>query len=360
MGVATSPAIAVVVPFKDRLALLREAIASLQAQTLPHWEALLIDDGSQSTTLVGLRELIAGEPRFRLLATAPDRPAGACSARNAGVDAARAPLVVFLDSDDLLQPWALGSRVAAMASTPGLDYIVHNGEVFDSEPGDVGVPWNTLDAGDPLDRFLAADTPWQTSGPTWRAATLARLGPWPEGAASWQDWEFHIRALCSGLRYGLAPQQDYSHRRAHAEAMRSRHNDLPVLASRAGTFARVAAALEAGGYATGARQELLASLCLRFALRCGRLHGDLPAALAILAPVSAAALADAAWFAAAGQAVIDAANGRNQGELDVNVTKAFPVLNGLCNSPGRELARNAPNLRTLASAAITPASRCTN
>ncbi len=357
MVVATSPAIAVVVPFKDRLALLREAVASLQAQTLTHWEALLVDDASHSATLAGLRELIADEPRFKLLATAPDRPAGACSARNAGLGATRAPLVVFLDSDDLLQPWALDSRVAAMTAAPGLDYIVHDGEVFDSEPGDVGVPWNTLDAGDPLDRFLAADTPWQTSGPTWRAAAVARLGPWPEGAASWQDWEFHIRALCSGLRFGLAPQQDYSHRRVHADAMRSRHDDLPVLASRAGTFARVAAALQAGGCATDARQELLAGLCLRFALRCGRLHHDLSAALEILAPVSAAALTDAAWFAAARQAVIDAANGRNQGELDASITNAFPILNGLCNSPGRKLARHAPNLRTQTGAIVTAASR---
>jgi len=343
---AAVPAIAVVVPFQDRLPLLNEALASLQSQTLTHWEALLVNDRSHSATLAGLGALVAGESRFRLLANSQARSAGACGARNTGLCAARAPLVVFLDSDDLLQPGALAGRVAGMAASPDLDYLVHDGEVFDNEPGDVGVSWNTLDAGDPLDRFLAADTPWQTSGPTWRAAALARLGPWPERAASWQDWEYHIRALCSGLRYGLVAEQDYSHRRGHAQAMRLRHNDLPVLVSRADTFARVAAALKAGGYATHARQQLLAGLCLRFALKCGRLHGDLPAALRILAPVSAAALADAAWLATAREAVVDAAAGRNAGELDASVTGAFPVLQGLCNSPGRERARNAPHLST--------------
>lgn len=341
MGLAPEPAIAVVVPFRDRLDLLREAIASLQAQTLTDWEALLVDDGSNGSTLAGLRGLLVDDPRLRLLAASSEGTAGACRARNAGVRAARAPLVVFLDSDDLLQPWALAGRASAMVAMPGLDYIVNGGEVFDRVRGDVGVPWNTLEAGDPLDRFLAADTPWQTSGPTWRAAALARLGPWPEDAASWQDWEYHVRALCSGLRYRLLPAQDYSHRRIHAQAMRSSHDDLPVLGSRAGTFARVSAALQAGGCATPARHALLAGLCLRFALRCGRLYRDRRTALGILAPVAAAALADAGWFEAATRAVIDAAAGCNQGELDAAIKGAFPVLDRLCNSPGRERARQA-------------------
>jgi hypothetical protein len=322
---------------------LQETLASVRAQTTADWEALLVDDGSQATTLALLEPLIKAEPRFRLLGVPTSRPAGACSARNAGADATHAPLLVFLDSDDLLQPGALAGRVAAMAARPDLDYLVHDGEVFDSVAGDVGVPWNTLDDGDPLDRFLAADTPWQTTGPTWRASALSRLGPWPEGAASWQDWEFHVRALCSGLRFGLAPERDYSHRRTHAGSMRASHDDLPVLVSRSGAFARVATALRAGGCVTPHRNSLLAGLCLRFSLRCARLYRDLPAALGILDPVSAGALAEAPWFDAAKLAVIDAAAGRNQGELDAGVTAAFPVLHKLCNSPGRERARNAPS-----------------
>jgi hypothetical protein len=104
----------------------------------------------------------------------------------------------------------------------------------------------------------------------------------------------------------------------------------------------VAAALRAGDCGTPDRNALLAGLCLRFSLRCARLYRNLPAALEILAPVSAGALAADYWFDAAREAVMGAAAGRNRGELDAGVRHAFPVLDRLCNSPGRERARNAP------------------
>lgn len=340
---SATPAIAVVVPFRDRLPLLVSTLASLAGQTLADHEVLLADDGSSPPTLTRVRALVAGDPRVRLLAAPADREPGACRARNAGVAAARAPLVVFLDSDDQLAPTALAERVAAMAAAPELDLLVRDGEVFDLEPGDVGVPWNELLGDDhPLDRFLACDTPWQTTGPTWRRAALERLGPWPEGSASWHDWEYHVRALCRGLRYGLAPVRDYHHRRAHPESMRVRHDELASLVARAGTFTRVGAELHAGDVASSARRELLAGLCLRFALKCARLHRDPEASLSLLAPVGAAHLADAAWREAASAAVAAAAAGRNRGELDACVLAAFPVLGRLCNAPGRERARTTP------------------
>lgn len=335
-------AVAVVVSFRDRPPLLASTLESLAKQTLADHEVLLVDDGSSPASLAAARALATGDPRVRLLAAPADRPPGACRARNAGVRAARAPLVVFLDSDDQLVSTALAERAVAMAAAPELDFLVRDGEVFDHEPGDVGVPWNELTAGEPLHRFLAADTPWQTTGPTWRRGALERLGPWPEEATSWQDWEYHVRALCRGLRYGLAPVRDYHHRRAHPESMRARHDDLRPLAERAASFARVAAELHAGGAATPARCELLAGLCLRFALKCARLHRDRLAALDLLAPVGAAGLAGPAWQEAAATVVLDAAAGRNRGELDAAVVAAFPVLGHVCSSPGRERARTAP------------------
>ena len=74
------PVVAVVVPFRDRLALLGPTLASVTNQTLAEHEVLLVDDGSSASALAAVRTLVAGDPRVRLLAAPADRPPGACRA----------------------------------------------------------------------------------------------------------------------------------------------------------------------------------------------------------------------------------------------------------------------------------------
>ena len=47
---AHRPAVAVVTPTKNRLALLRETMNFVQAQTIQGWEHLIVDDGSEDGT----------------------------------------------------------------------------------------------------------------------------------------------------------------------------------------------------------------------------------------------------------------------------------------------------------------------
>jgi hypothetical protein len=56
-------------------------------------------------------------------------------------------------------------------------------------------------SGDDLLRFLYFDLPWVITGPIWRKAALARIGPLDESLPSWQDVDLHVRALASGARY---------------------------------------------------------------------------------------------------------------------------------------------------------------
>jgi hypothetical protein len=68
----------------------------------------------------------------------------------------------------------------------------------------MGILWNT--PGEPsLDRFLREDTVWHTGSPLWRRAALERVGCWDERLICYQDWEYHIRALCRGIRYEPVP-----------------------------------------------------------------------------------------------------------------------------------------------------------
>ena len=72
--------------------------------------------------------------------------------------------------------------------------------------------WPLLAGEDHLDRFLRMDVPWQTAGPTWRRSALNKVGPWDQGLACWQDWDFHVRALCLELPYTVIPTPKLFHR----------------------------------------------------------------------------------------------------------------------------------------------------
>lgn len=121
--------ITVVIATHNRPALLREAIASIQAQSFPEWDIVVVDDGSHPPVdLEDVNETISG--RLRLLRH--ETPQGPSGARNTGMRAATGDLVTFLDDDDLLKPDALARINSVFQDEPGLDGLFINIEPFGS------------------------------------------------------------------------------------------------------------------------------------------------------------------------------------------------------------------------------------
>jgi glycosyltransferase involved in cell wall biosynthesis len=94
------PLVSVIVRTRDRPALLKEALASLGAQTLRDFETLIVADGGEAPP----QEILAppGDGGLTLLHRKP--PHGRARALNAGLDAARGRFVAYLDDDDLFLP----------------------------------------------------------------------------------------------------------------------------------------------------------------------------------------------------------------------------------------------------------------
>lgn len=109
------PTFSVILPTHDRLDMLREAIASVVAQTFPDWELIVVDDASQQP--IGEDELhhLAGD-KARLLRLASSH--GGAGAKSAGAAAARGQILAFLDDDDLWDPEYLAKANQALADEP--------------------------------------------------------------------------------------------------------------------------------------------------------------------------------------------------------------------------------------------------
>ncbi|PYN29047.1 MAG: glycosyl transferase, partial [Candidatus Rokuibacteriota bacterium] len=93
------PAVSVLMPVYNGAPWVRDAVASVLAQTAGDLELIAIDDGSTD----GTRELLAGVKDRRLRVTRQAR-AGLTPALNRALAVARAPLVARLDADDVARP----------------------------------------------------------------------------------------------------------------------------------------------------------------------------------------------------------------------------------------------------------------
>lgn len=95
------PLVSVVVPTRNRAEAVARAVASVVAQSYPHWELLLVDDGSTDDTRGRLTDFLR-DPRIRYLRHEASR--GVAAARNTGLRHATGHYVAYLDSDNTWYP----------------------------------------------------------------------------------------------------------------------------------------------------------------------------------------------------------------------------------------------------------------
>jgi glycosyltransferase involved in cell wall biosynthesis len=115
-----NPHISVILPVHNRAGVLPRAIGSVLEQKLRDFELIVIDDGSTDDS-ARVAESFDDE-RIRLIRL--DRNRGGNAARNAGIRAASAPLIAFLDSDDAYLPPKLERVLSIFEERPGLDLLV--------------------------------------------------------------------------------------------------------------------------------------------------------------------------------------------------------------------------------------------
>jgi glycosyltransferase involved in cell wall biosynthesis len=106
--------VSVVIPTYNRLAFLKEAIASISTQDYVNRETIVVDDACEDGTWEWLSSL--RDPRVRTFRL--QQHAERSAARNLGLSSARGEFVLFLDDDDLLAPGALSSLSAAAQRQP--------------------------------------------------------------------------------------------------------------------------------------------------------------------------------------------------------------------------------------------------
>ncbi len=181
--------ISVIVPAYNAAEWLPSAIASIQAQTRPADEILVVDDGSTDHTPSVCRSF---QPDVRYLRR---ENGGLSAARNTGAAATSGEWMLFLDADDALMPTALES-LSSYAS-PGNAGVVH-GFVLQrrGKPTETrlhGLPYAVGNPPEPAKAHF-----WWTPIPTAGAALIRRslneqVGGFDERFRQVEDAEYWLR-----------------------------------------------------------------------------------------------------------------------------------------------------------------------
>lgn len=93
--------VSIIVPIYKSEKTLHSCIESLQKQTEPDIEIILVDDGSPDNCPRLCDELAEKDPRLRVI---HKENGGVSSARNAGIKEAHGEFLLFVDSDDYVEP----------------------------------------------------------------------------------------------------------------------------------------------------------------------------------------------------------------------------------------------------------------
>lgn len=92
----------IVVPFYNLDGYFKNSLNSLMKQTTTDFTVWLVDDGSTDGSTALAKQTAAADHRFSVIEL--PRHEGTSAARNAGVAAGQAPLVTFVDADDIVDP----------------------------------------------------------------------------------------------------------------------------------------------------------------------------------------------------------------------------------------------------------------
>lgn len=184
--------ISIVVPVRNRAGIVGRTLESISRQCYRPFELIIVDNASTDGTgefLKSWSEANAGSGME--ISVAECSEPGAPSARNTGLALARAPWVMFFDSDDTMSPTHLLAVARAIADNSTADII----------------GWDTthifLDGKKKTGRFYGSDMQHHNlfngamATQRWCARTefVRRAGAWDNAVTYWNDIELGSRML---------------------------------------------------------------------------------------------------------------------------------------------------------------------
>ena len=192
----TSPLVSVVMPTFNGSRYIREALRSLQQQTLVNWEAIVVDDGSTDATPALVREFMTCEPRVRLVVHKQNRQLP--TALNTGFAQARGIYLTWIADDNLFRPRALEVMSDYLTRQPEVGLVYAAATIIDA----LGATVRQRPAADPHDLYERNPVGWCFMYP---AHVRREVGNYNPAAFLAEDVDYWLRI---SIRHRIAAIPD--------------------------------------------------------------------------------------------------------------------------------------------------------
>lgn len=191
--------ISIIVPVYCSEKYLTHCIKSILAQKYSNFELLLIDDGSPDRSGKICDQYAELDNRIRVLHKSNR---GVSSARNAGIELAKGEYILFVDSDDYVEPDYVSTMISVAENRPDYKHIwccfqTVTGYQYENAVPNIksDIPYLTFDRAKIMDLHQM----WLDTGPCnklYRRSVLLEHGiRFPEDLSLGEDWLFNLAYL---------------------------------------------------------------------------------------------------------------------------------------------------------------------
>jgi len=146
--------VSIVVPVYNVENYLQRCLDSIIGQTFQHIEIIVVNDGSTDTSLEILKHYAQREPRITLIDQSNQ---GLSGARNSGIKTAQGEYILFVDSDDIIEP-SLVEECLQLIKKEQSDIIVYGYKKVKEDMSLIAQPYlenRTLDRAEALYELLS-------------------------------------------------------------------------------------------------------------------------------------------------------------------------------------------------------------
>lgn len=199
--------VSVVLPMRNAAHTIDQCLQSIVKQTYPHFEVVLVDDGSTDESPAMATMWCQRDQRIRLIR---QPTLGLVAALNNALSLSKGRFIARMDADDIMHPERLQAQLTFLNEHPDIHLVATQVEVFPNHRVTPGyqeyIRWQNqcLTPQDMLDEIYV-ESPIAHPSVMLRRDVFAELGGYREGDFP-EDYELWLRMISRGMRLAKIPQ----------------------------------------------------------------------------------------------------------------------------------------------------------